>query len=211
MQIRWLGHASFLITAGDIRIITDPFHPRVGYGLYDGPADIVTVSHEHYDHNAVEYLKNKPQVINKPGSYDIKGVHIKGIPSFHDKNQGQERGPNTIFKMEIENLNLIHLGDLGHILDDRQVQAAGKVDILLIPVGGRYTINAAEAFSVAEILRPPIIIPMHFRTPHCTIQLDPLEQFTARFDKYVKLPYLEIDEQSLANKSGVIVLDYPVP
>ncbi len=211
MQIRWLGHASFLITAGDVKIITDPFHPRVGYPLYEGPADIATVSHGHDDHNAIEFLKDHPEVIDKPGSYEIKGVAIEGITSFHDKNQGRNRGPNTIFKISGENISVVHLGDLGHILDNQQVEAIGRVDILLVPVGGTYTINAAEAFSVAELLSPEIIIPMHFKTPPCTIQLEPLELFTTLFDKIVKLPYLEVKRNNLNSKSGVIVLEYPVP
>jgi len=211
MRINWLGHASFLLITEDITIITDPFDPRVGYRLYEGPVDVATVSHGHNDHNAVGFLKARPRVIDKPGSYEIKSAAIKGISSFHDQKRGRERGQNIIFKMVLDNIRIVHLGDLGHIPDKEQVEAIGEVDILLVPVGGTYTINAAEAFSVVELLQPRIVIPMHYKTPHCTIQLDPLERFTARFDKFARVPVLEVDQNSLKDKPGVVVMEYPAP
>ncbi|MGI6468641.1 MAG: MBL fold metallo-hydrolase [Syntrophomonadaceae bacterium] len=209
MVIYWLGHASFLIDSPSGRILTDPFDKQVGYPQYKEPVDIVTVSHQHYDHNAVEGLQGNPQVISQPGIFQIGPVRIEGIESFHDRKQGKLRGKNIIYKISLEGLDIVHLGDLGHILETRQIEAIGNVDILLLPVGGIYTIDAHEAKTVAEQLKPVIIVPMHYKTKPLTIELDPLEKFTGQFDKTVKRPWLKVSREDLHESAGVIVLDYP--
>lgn len=209
MKITWLGHASFLIETEDINIVTDPFEKKVGYPIYAGRADIATVSHDHYDHNAVGLLKGKPRIVRETGLYEINGVRITGTATWHDKRQGRERGPNIIYKIETEDIALLHLGDLGHVLTPEQAAAVGNVDILLLPVGGRYTVDAGEAFIIAGLLQPRIIIPMHYKTPPCTVMVGPVESFTMKFDRVVKLPYLLVNKEELDSKSGVVLLDYP--
>ena len=209
MLINWLGHASFLIDSSLGRIITDPFDKQVGYQEYKEPVDIATVSHQHYDHNAVDVLQGSPQVISQPGTFQIGSIKIEGIESFHDSKQGQLRGRNIIYKISLEGLDIVHLGDLGHVLGPSQVDAIGHVDILLVPVGGIYTIDAREAKVVVEQLNPAIVIPMHYKTKHLTIKLDPLEKFTGQFENTVKRPWLKVSAEDLHESAGVVVLNYP--
>ncbi len=208
MKIRWLGHACFYIETEGKGLITDPFDEKLGYPPFEQEIDIATVSHEHWDHNAVHVLRGKPRVIRGTGQYETEGIRINGFPSFHDKKQGADRGQNTIFKISAEGLDILHLGDLGHLLLQEEIDLIGHVDILLIPVGGTFTIDADEAFELVEKLQPGIIIPMHFDTPHLSFDLAPVEAFTAKFDKTVKRPYLEVDKGSVQGLHGVIVLDY---
>jgi L-ascorbate metabolism protein UlaG (beta-lactamase superfamily) len=208
VKIRWRGHASFLIETDGKRIVTDPFNAELGYPLTPLEADLVTVSHEHWDHNAVETIGGQPQVIRGTGAFTAGGIDFKGIATFHDRHQGRERGPNTVFKISAEGLKLVHLGDLGEMLSAEQVQEIGAVDILLLPVGGRYTIDAVEAIQVVKLLQPQIVIPMHFATPHLSFALAPLEEFTAHYDKIIKKPCLEVHLPDLAQGLKIIVLDY---
>jgi L-ascorbate metabolism protein UlaG (beta-lactamase superfamily) len=171
MKIQWLGHASFLLTSeGGTRIITDPYQPGA-FGLDYGPiaeeADIVTVSHEHADHNHVADVKGNPQIVRGAGSHEAKGIRFKGIAAYHDPTGGSQRGENTIFCFALDGVNVCHLGDLGHDLDDSAVAEAGPVDVLLVPVGGNFTIDAAVANKVCDKLKPKMIIPMHFKNDHC--------------------------------------------
>jgi L-ascorbate metabolism protein UlaG (beta-lactamase superfamily) len=208
VKIRWRGHASFLIEAEGKKIVTDPFNAELGYPLALLEADLVTVSHEHWDHNAVETIGGQPQVIRGPGASTVGGIDFKGIATFHDRSRGRERGPNTVFKIFAEDLNLVHLGDLGHILSTEQVREIGTVDILLLPVGGRYTLDAAEAVQVVNLLQPKIVIPMHFATPHLSFALAPLEEFTSHYDQIIKKPYLEVHPDELGQGLRIIVLEY---
>lgn len=208
MKIRWLGHACFHIEAEGKSLVTDPFDEKLGYPLFKQEVDIATVSHEHWDHNAVHVLTGKPRVIRGPGQYEMESIKIKGFASFHDKTQGADRGHNTIFKISAEGLDILHMGDLGHLLLQEEINEIGHVDILLIPVGGTFTIDADEAFDLAKKLKPGIIIPMHFNTPHLSFDLAPVEVFTAKFDKTVKRPYLQVARDSIEGLNGVIVLDY---
>ena len=165
MKIKWLGHASFMITSDTgTRIITDPYGTRadLSYGEIKESADIVTVSHDHGDHNNVAAVRGNPQVVR--GAAKVKGIEFKGIPCCHDDAGGEKRGKNTIFCFEVDGVRICHLGDLGHQLSDKEVAELGKVDILLIPVGGFYTIDAKVAGQVCDRLKPKVIIPMHYKT-----------------------------------------------
>lgn len=170
MKIKWLGHASFLITSdAGIKIITDPYAPGVfglNYGEIKESADIVTVSHEHSDHNNVATVRGKPEVVR--GTAKVKGIEFSGIPSYHDNAGGSQRGKNTIFCFEVDGIRVCHLGDLGHPLSDKQVAEIGKVDILLVPVGGGPTIDVNVATEVCRKLAPKAIIPMHCKTDKCS-------------------------------------------
>jgi L-ascorbate metabolism protein UlaG (beta-lactamase superfamily) len=165
MNIKYLGHASFYIRSKDAKIVTDPFDPSIGIKFPKIEADIVTISHAHADHNYPQGIAGEPLVIDWPGEYEKKGVRITGFPTFHDKEKGKERGSNTIYRIDADGISILHCGDLGHTLDDNTLEAIGDIDILLIPVGGHYTIDAKEAVTVIKQIEPSMIIPMHYRTP----------------------------------------------
>lgn len=180
MKIKWLGHACFLITSRDgVRIITDPY--AVGGGINYSPiketADVVVVSHDHDDHNNVSVVKGTPQIVKGSGTKTARGIQFRGIDTYHDTSQGTQRGPNTVFCFTIDDTKLCHLGDLGHVLSPGQVNEIGAVDILFVPVGGFYTINASVASHVCDQLKPKIAIPMHFKTPDCAFPLASVEDF----------------------------------
>lgn len=180
MKIKWLGHACFLITSRDgLRVITDPY--AVGGGINYSPiketADVVVVSHDHGDHSNVSTVQGKPEVVKGSGTITARGIQFKGIASYHDASQGTQRGLNTVFCFAIDNMKLCHLGDLGHALDPEQVNEIGAVDILFVPVGGFYTIDASVASRVCDQLKPKVVIPMHFKTPKCDYPIAGVEDF----------------------------------
>lgn len=169
MDITYLGHSSFKLRGRTASLVTDPFD-KTGVGLLfpKTSADIITVSHQHQDHNQVEKVagtarRQEPLVIEAPGEYEAMEVSVFGITSFHDKQKGAERGRNTIFVIFIDTVTVVHLGDLGQKLTDRQVEEIGEVDVLLAPVGGVYTLDAREILEVSSQLQPKILIPMHFK------------------------------------------------
>ena len=178
MKIKWLGHACFMITSdAGTKLITDPYQPNeaLTYGEIKESADIVTVSHDHLDHNNVAAVGGSPEVVR--GVTEIKGIEFKGIPSYHDDAGGQKRGGNTIFCFEVDGIRVCHLGDLGHQLSDKQVAEVGTVDILLIPVGGYFTIDAKVASEVCNRLTPKVIIPMHYKTDKCDFPIAGVDEF----------------------------------
>lgn len=173
MKISYLGHSSFKITGKTatrekITIITDPFDPKVvGLPYPAQEADIVSFSHEtHADHNYVEGIKSTGFfLLNTPGEYEIKGLRVFGVKTYHDAKEGKERGQNTIFIFDFEEARVAHLGDLGHELSADQLEELEGIDILLFPVGGEFTIGGELALKVMESIEPKIAIPMHYRTP----------------------------------------------
>jgi L-ascorbate metabolism protein UlaG (beta-lactamase superfamily) len=167
MKIKYLGHATFVITSNKgVRVITDPYEtgPDLTYGEITESADIVTVSHKHFDHGNVAAVKGNPEVVSRVGRSVAKGIEFNGIASYHDEAGGSLRGGNIIFCFEMDGVKVCHLGDLGHRLDDKQLKEIGSVDVLLIPVGGFYTIDAKVATEVCDQLKPRVIIPMHYKT-----------------------------------------------
>jgi len=180
MKIKWLGHASFLITSDTgTRLITDPYVTggNLSYGEIKESADIVTVSHQHHDHNNVAAVQGNPEVVSEAATVEIKGIKFKGTPCFHDDAGGSQRGTNIIFCFEIDGIRVCHLGDLGHQLSDEQVAELGKVDILFIPVGGYFTIDAKGATEVSDRLKPKVIIPMHFKNDRYSGPLVGVDEF----------------------------------
>jgi len=180
MKVKWLGHSCFLVTSkGGVRIITDPY--AVGGGINYSPieetADIVVVSHGHDDHSNVSAVRGKPEVVKGGGTKTAQGIQFKGIAAYHDASQGTQRGRNTVFCFTIDDIKICHLGDLGHVLSPEQIAEIGAVDILFIPVGGFYTIDAPVANQVCEQLKPKVVIPMHFRTPKCAYPIAGVEDF----------------------------------
>jgi len=178
MNIKWLGHASFLITSdAGTKIITDPYVTGgdLSYGQIKESADIVTVSHDHADHNNVAAVQGSPRVVR--GTVEVKGIKFKGIPTYHDDAGGRQRGKNTIFCFEVDGIRVCHLGDLGHRLNDSQVAELGEIDVLLIPVGGFFTIDAKLAGQLCDRLKPKVIIPMHFKNDRCAFPIAGVEEF----------------------------------
>lgn len=178
MKIKWIGHASFLITDSfGKKIVIDPFDASVGYELYEGDADIVTLSHHHHDHDYTELIKGNPTIIDQAGSYNEQGINFVGIPSYHDKQQGAKRGKNVIFVYTIDGYKVCHLGDLGYELSDDEIKNIGDIDVLMIPVGGVYTIDAQEAAKLALRINGRYIIPMHYKTDDLKIGLSGVDEF----------------------------------
>lgn len=178
MKIKWLGHASFLITsASGTRIITDPYTPGsdLTYGKIKEPADVVTVSHDHGDHNNTAMVPGNPRIVME--TIQIKGIKIKAVPAYHDDAQGNERGKNIIFCFDVDGINICHMGDLGHTLSDKQLADVGKVDVALVPVGGHYTLEVPAVNKLSDQLKPAVIIPMHFKTDKCKFPIAPVDEF----------------------------------
>jgi L-ascorbate metabolism protein UlaG (beta-lactamase superfamily) len=179
MKVKWLGHASFLITSDDgIRIITDPYITGgdLSYAEITETADIVTVSHDHFDHNNVSSVRGSPEVVRK-GTAGVKGISFRSVSSCHDEEGGKLRGGNTIFCFEVSGVGVCHLGDLGHRLSDKQAAEIGPVDVLLIPVGGYFTIDAGTATGVCNRLKPGVVIPMHYKNERCAFPVAGVDEF----------------------------------
>jgi L-ascorbate metabolism protein UlaG (beta-lactamase superfamily) len=212
MKIKWLGHSAFAIASksGDI-IITDPYTTSVvGYPKITVEADIVTVSHQHGDHNDTKSLPGKPQVIDKEGEYDVSGIKIKGIPCFHDESGGKERGRDIIFVYEIDGICIAHLGDLGHVLSKDQLDKMGRIDILLIPVGGYYTIDPKQATEVVNQILPKVVIPMHYKTEVVNMPIVPVDEFVKdkKNVKKINASEMAIEKETLPDQPGIWVLEY---
>jgi L-ascorbate metabolism protein UlaG (beta-lactamase superfamily) len=195
MKIKYLAHSSFLITADDgTRIITDPYTSGQGikYAPIEETADIVTVSHDHGDHNNIAGIKGNPQIVRESGT--VKGVTFKAVTTAHDANGGSERGKNTVMCMQVSGVRVVHLGDLGHFLTDNQVTEIHKVHVLLVPVGGFYTIDAATATEVAEQVRARVIIPMHYKTDKSAdMPIEGVDAFLKAKDNVVRVGSSEIE------------------
>ncbi|MFH1775218.1 MAG: MBL fold metallo-hydrolase [Chloroflexota bacterium] len=210
MDITWLGHSCFRIKGSQATVITDPYPPSLGYSLGKQNAQIVTVSHPHPNHSYIDEIGGEPKLIMGPGEYEISGVMIIGIPSFHDAAKGGQRGKNTIYTMEIDEIAICHLGDLGHMLTDEQVEEIDRVDVLLLPVGGASTIDATLAAEVVRQLDPKAIIPMHYKTPALSRELAPVEGFLKEIGVSDITPQakLSFTKSNLPTTTQVFLLEY---
>jgi L-ascorbate metabolism protein UlaG (beta-lactamase superfamily) len=211
VKIRWFGHSCFLFESRNgTKIVTDPFDGSVGYKIPKIEADVVTVSHDHYDHNYVDGVQGDPNVIRNVGQYQQNGVSIRGISSFHDEAKGAKRGANVIFVYEIDGLKLCHVGDLGHLLSKAQIEEIGSVDVLLIPVGGTFTLDAEGAVAVVEQLSPRVTIPMHFKTPEVSMPIDPVDDFLEKIGQgeHVEAMTVEFTVETISEEPKVLVLHY---
>ena len=197
-KIYWAGQSCFQISVSNsIRqladrsadIVIDPFDESIGLKLPNLSADILLVTHEHPDHNNVKAVKGAPFLVDGPGEYEVKGVFIQGIPSFHDDKDGKEKGQNTIYVIEAEEMRFCHLGDLGQKqLTDEQLEKIDTVDVLMIPVGDEYTISSVEAQKIISQIEPKIVIPMHYAIPKLNIKLDDISKFLKTMGKNSIVP-----------------------
>jgi L-ascorbate metabolism protein UlaG (beta-lactamase superfamily) len=210
MEITWLGHSCFLIRGKEKTIITDPCHPDLGYRLGEPKADIATLSHFHPGHSYIEGVADDPKQIKSPGEYEIGGTFITGVASFHDDKKGELRGKNTIYVIEMDDITLCHLGDLGHPLDPHLIEELGDIDILFLPVGEVSTISIDTAVEIVRQLEPPIVIPMHYKTEAFTGNLSLLDKFLdkMRIREPEARPKLSITSSSLPTPTQTIVLNY---
>jgi L-ascorbate metabolism protein UlaG (beta-lactamase superfamily) len=211
MKIKCLGHAAFVITSdAGLKIITDPYEtsPGLTYGEITESADVVTVSHDHFDHCNVAAVRGNPEVVRRTGRSAAKGIEFNGIASYHDDAGGTLRGNNIIFCFELDGIKVCHLGDLGHLLDDKQLAEIGSVDIVLIPVGGSFTIDARAASQVCEQLKPKVIIPMHYRTEKSFPDIAGVDEFIKGKSNVTRQDSSEVEFKAgeLPATSQIIVL-----
>jgi L-ascorbate metabolism protein UlaG (beta-lactamase superfamily) len=211
MKIKCLGHSSFLITSQDnVKIITDPYTPSrdLSYLPINESADIVSKSHDHLDHSNTKAIKGNPEILTKAGLQTVKGIEIKAIPVFHDESRGSQRGKDLAFCFKIDGLSLCHLGDLGHRLTDSQISEIGQVDVLFIPVGGFFTIDASAASEVARSLNPKLIFPMHYKTPKVDYPITGVDEFIKDKKNVLKIKTseFEVKKENLPQDTEIIVL-----
>ncbi|PIR61640.1 MAG: hypothetical protein COY81_01460 [Candidatus Pacebacteria bacterium CG_4_10_14_0_8_um_filter_43_12] len=217
MTITYHGHSCFKLRGKRGTVVTDPFDEYVGFSPSSLNADIVTVSHHHPDHDAVSKVtgtarRPKPFIIDAAGEYEIGGISVFGVPSFHDNSQGAERGRNTIFTILIDDVRVCHLGDLGHELTEALIDEIGEIDILMAPVGGVFTIDPAQAVQTVRALEPSLVIPMHYKTelhkPELFGELKTLADFLKEYGAEAQpVDKLEIDETSLPEEREIVVLN----
>lgn len=214
MKIQWLGHSSFkLEESTGTSIVTDPFEESVvGFAMPKVNANAVTISHKHLDHNLVSKVGGNPIVIDELGGFEVEGIHIQSFQSYHDHHMGTKRGDNLIFKFRMDGVEVCHLGDIGEECNIRVVETIMPVNILLIPVGGKYTIDAVEAKEYVDKIMPDIVIPMHYRTKDSIMDIDKVSDFIDLFPEedvvYADSDTVEFDRADFDGESTkVIVLD----
>jgi L-ascorbate metabolism protein UlaG (beta-lactamase superfamily) len=188
-KISWSGQSCFQISVSNSKdheanIVIDPFDEEIGLKVPNLSSDVLLITHNHHDHNNIKAVKGNPFLISGPGEFEVKGVFVQGINSSHDDKDGKDKGQNTIYTIEAEDMRFCHLGDLGQKeLTDEQLEKIGAIDVLMIPVGGTYTISSVEAMKIVSQIEPRIVIPMHYEIPKLKIQLDSVEKFLKAMGK----------------------------
>ncbi len=216
MKVKWYGHSAFKLTTDKgVRVIIDPYESGFGnggltYGKITDEADLVLTSHEHGDHNHVDDIKGTFTRIDKEGSHNVAGVKVTAIPCFHDASKGKDRGKNLIFEIEAEGLKVVHVGDLGHALDQDILTKLGTVDLLLLPVGGFYTIDAKEATDVMNAIKPKFTIPMHYKTEKCAFPITTIDEFTKGKKSIKKMDATELNvtRELLPKEPEIVILKH---
>lgn len=215
MTITFLGHSAFLLsTSAGTRIVTDPFDPQAYpdsllYRPFSEKADVVTISHEHGDHGAVHLVGGSPIIIKGNGKFMAKEVEFLGVGTCHDDDHGAKRGKNTVFVISVDGLRIGHFGDLGHVLTSDQAAEIGAVDVALVPIGGFYTIDAAQAWKVAEQVSARIVVPMHYRNEKCLFPIAGIEDFIAGRPNVMRegVSTLEVGPRDLPDERSAVVLE----
>jgi L-ascorbate metabolism protein UlaG (beta-lactamase superfamily) len=208
LDVTWLGHGCFRLRGRGAAVVTDPYPPSIGLKLQRLDADLVTVSHEHDNHNYTQVMRDAYE-IRGPGEYEVAGVSVIGVPTFHDAEKGAKHGRNTVYLIEIDDVRVCHLGDLGHRLDDAEAEAIASPDVLLVPVGGHTAINAAQAAEVVRQLEPRFVVPMHYAIPGLKLQLDPLDRFLKEMAVTSSEPQAKLSVQASSGEyeTKVVVLE----
>jgi len=210
MDIAWYGHSCFRLSERGVVIVTDPPSDELGYDRPRIRADVVTISHDHPGHNNRIGFRGGPRFFDGPGEYEVSGVFITGIATYHDGRRGASRGRNTVFVFDFEGVTVCHLGDLGHVPTQSQAEALSEVDVLLIPVGGVHTIDAPKAAEVISLIEPRLVIPMHYKTPKEKARLQPVDKFLKEMGLAAPAaqPELRVTKSSLPAQTEVVLLAY---
>jgi L-ascorbate metabolism protein UlaG (beta-lactamase superfamily) len=214
MKIDWLGHSCFKVTLKNgVVILFDPFDSTIGYAQQEVEPDIVVISHDHRDHSDLSHIKGDYTMVDTAGVHKIGDVTLTGIKTWHDHCDGAQRGESLAFLLSVNGLRLCHMGDVGCVPSDDVLEQLKGVELLLIPVGGNYTVDAKEAMVIIDAITPNIIIPMHFKTPECNLEIAPLYDFLeqARGIYDISHPgkaYLKIDKATLKKRTRVVVMEY---
>jgi L-ascorbate metabolism protein UlaG (beta-lactamase superfamily) len=209
VDVTWLGHGCFRLRGRNAAVVTDPYPPAIGLKLARMDADLVTVSHAHENHNFTQVVRDGAYEIHGPGEYEVAGVSVIGVPTFHDADKGATHGRNTVYLIEIDDLRVCHLGDLGHKLDDAEAEAIASPDVLLVPVGGRTAMNAAQAAEVVRQLEPRYVVPMHYAIPGLKLELDTIDRFLKEMGVTTAEPQpkLTVQRSSGEYDTKVVVLE----
>jgi L-ascorbate metabolism protein UlaG (beta-lactamase superfamily) len=209
MEITWFGHACFRLSDRGVVVVTDPFGEDLGYARPRIRADLVTISHDHPGHNNRIGFRSGPRFFDGPGEYEVKGVFVTGIATFHDNRGGTARGPNNVFLFDFDGLTVCHLGDLGHVPTQAQVELLSDVDVLLIPVGGVHTLDAPKAAEVINLIEPRVVVPMHYKTPKEKAALHSVDKFFKEMGlaPAAPLPELKVVKSSLPEETEVVLLE----
>lgn len=210
MEIVWLGHSCFRIRGREATVVTDPCPPSTGYTIGKPTADIVTLSHRHDDHAFLKAIAGHPVILDGPGEYEIHGAFITGIGTYHDSERGDERGENIAFIIEMEDIRVCHLGDLGHAPTAEQAEEITGADVLLVPVGGNSTVDGAKAAEIVSLLEARLVIPMHYKTSASKAELEPPDRFLKEMGVTAvePQPKLSLSRSAIPNETQVMVLDY---
>ena len=209
MKLKYYGHACFTLRFADgTALAIDPFDESVTYAPCDESCDAALLSHDHFDHNHVQSLRGEFVVLRESGSYDVRGVRITAVPSFHDKKRGALRGRNLIFRIEGEGLTIVHLGDLGHMPDEAQLRSISGADVLLIPIGGTYTIDTPEAEELIRLAQPKHAVAMHFRTPDYDFNASTCAAFERDMGAARMPREVEITPETLSSLPETMILSY---
>ncbi|MFQ3548219.1 MAG: MBL fold metallo-hydrolase [Armatimonadota bacterium] len=215
MNFFYNGHSSFVITTNSgTTILTDPYNPnaydnKLKYKVFDDEVDIVTISHSHADHAYYDEVKGNPIILKNTGKFTVKEVEIFGVQTYHDQEQGNERGENIVFVMKADDITIAHLGDLGHVLTSEQAAEIGAVDIVMVPVGGTYTINSQEAWEVIGQLNSKAVIPMHFKTKKCEFPIQKVDEFLTGHSniEYINGPSFDISAETISDNIKIYVAE----
>jgi L-ascorbate metabolism protein UlaG (beta-lactamase superfamily) len=210
MDITWFGHSCFRLSDRGVTIVTDPPSDDMGYDRPRIRADVVTISHEHPGHNNRIGFRGGPKFFDGPGEYEVKDVFITGIATYHDARRGASRGLNTVFLFEFDGVTICHLGDLGHVPTQSQVEALSSVDVLLIPVGSLHTIDPSKATEVISLIEPRLVVPMHYKTKIEKAKLQTVSKFLKEMglSPMPAQPELKVIKSSLPTETQVVVLDH---
>ncbi len=212
MDVTWLGHGCFRLRGRGAAVVTDPYPPTIGLKLARMDADLITVSHDHDDHSYTQVVRDGAYEVRGPGEYEVAGVSVIGLPTYHDAEKGAKQGRNTVYLIEIDDVRVCHLGDLGHKLDDAEAEAVAAPDVLLVPVGGRTTMNGELAAEVVRQLEPRYVVPMHYAIAGLKVELDAVDRFLKEMGVAAAAsepqPKLSVQKSSVSEfETKVVVLE----
>jgi L-ascorbate metabolism protein UlaG (beta-lactamase superfamily) len=210
MDVTWLGHGCFRLRGRGAAVVMDPYPPTIGLKLSRMDAEVVTVSHDHGNHSYTQVVRDGAYEIHGPGEYEVAGVSVIGVPTYHDSEKGKREGRNTVYLIEMDDIRVCHLGDLGHKLEDAEAEAVASPDVLLVPVGGHTTMSGGQAAEVVRQLEPRYVVPMHYAIPGLKLELDPIDRFLKEMGvtSSEPQPKLSVQKSSMTEyETKVVVLE----